>query len=92
LRKDNDQIVKKWYQAIRFLIKRTKSVSELKNNKNNLKDTINKKEIISDIWKTEILPHWHTYRKFVILKGKNVLDFQSQKKNKEKYIIHNKFK
>jgi hypothetical protein len=73
LRKDDENICKKWFHAIRFLLKRTKSLGELKN-KSNLKDFINKKEIVSDIWKTEILPNWHIYRKFVIVKGKGTLN------------------
>jgi hypothetical protein len=90
LRNNDENVCKKWYQAIKFVLKRTKSMSELKNNKNNMKDIINKKEIVSDFWKTEILPHWHIYRKFVIIKTKNLLDFSSinslsNKKNKEKF-------
>jgi hypothetical protein len=86
LRKDDEAVCKKWYQAIKFLIRRTRSVKELKNNKNYLKDVSNKNEIVSEIWKTEILPNWHIYRTFVISRGRKIYDFSSSesKKNKEK--------
>ena len=81
LRNDDESICRKWFQAIKFLIKRTKSISEFQINKNNLKEIINKKEVIVDIWKTEILPNWHNYRKFILLK-ENRIDFAIEKKKK----------
>lgn len=38
--------------------------------KKKLKELSNRKEIISDFWRTEILPNWNTYRKILLLKGK----------------------
>lgn len=86
LKNDDEAIVKKWYHAIKFLIKRTKIMTEFKHSKNNLGDFINKKEIVGDIWKTEILPQWQHYRKYVISKGRNLVNFTSvtNKKNKDK--------
>lgn len=95
LRKDDENICKKWYQGIKFILRRNKCKMDLKNNKNNLKDSLNKKEIISDIWKTEILPNWHIYRKFVLAKEKgnliegynslNINNKDMNKKNREKF-------
>lgn len=86
LRNDDESICRKWYQAIKFLIKRTKSISEFQINKNNLKEIFNKKEVIVDIWKTEILPNWHNYRKFILLK-ENRIDFAIEKKKKNLKLI-----
>ena len=63
------------------MIKRTKSISEFQINKNNLKEIFNKKEVIEDIWKTEILPNWSNYRKFILLRD-NRTDFAVEKKKK----------
>ena len=73
LRGDDENICKKWYHGIKFLIKRTRSIKELKMNKNSLKDFMYKNEILSDVWKTEILPNWHIYRKFVIVQARGTL-------------------
>jgi hypothetical protein len=67
LRNENQNICKKWYTAIQYLIKKVKSMSEVRKKK--LKELSNRKEIISDFWRTEILPNWSEYRKFLIFKG-----------------------
>ena len=91
LRNDNESICKKWYHGLKFILKRNKCISDLKNKKNNLRDINNKKEIISDVWKTEILPNWHIYRKFVLgkekgnlIEGYNSLNINHKDMNKEK--------
>ena len=67
LKHEDQKICTKWYHAIKFLIKRTKSIVEVKKKK--LKELVNRKEIISDFWRTEILPNWEKYRKFLLIKG-----------------------
>jgi hypothetical protein len=64
---EDQKISIKWYNAIKFLIKRIKSMAEVKKKK--LKELSNRKEIISDFWRTEILPNWEKYRKFLLIKG-----------------------
>ena len=69
LRHEDQKLAKKWYQAIKYFIKRFKSMSEVRKKK--LKELSNRKEIISDFWRTEILPNWEQYRKFLLIKGNN---------------------
>ncbi len=66
LRKDDENICKKWFNALKFLTKKYRSMKELKQNKNFLSDIKNRKEVIGDIWKTEIIPNWSVYRDFII--------------------------
>jgi len=80
IRKDDDNICKQWVHAFKYLIKRQRSINEVQ--KKSLRDSVNKSEIISDFWKTEILPNWKLYRKYIIVKGK---DF-SRLTNKTKKI------
>jgi hypothetical protein len=59
------------------IVKRVRSKQELKKlSKMNLKEISDRKEIISDIWKTEILPNWHNYRQFIMLNRQNILFLQ----------------
>ena len=64
---ENTKIIKSWYKALKFLIKRAKSAWEVENKK--IKELTNRKEIISDFWRTEILPNWSHYRKYLLVKG-----------------------
>ena len=88
LRKDDESVCKKWYQGIKYILRKNRSIFDLKKNKSNMKS------FISDIWINEILPNWHIYRKFVITKEKgnliegfsslNMSNKDMNKKNKEK--------
>jgi hypothetical protein len=88
LRHEDSKIVKKWSQAIKYLIKRVISKFEVKKKK--LKELSNRKEIISDFWRTEILPNWTHYRDSLLIKGENVYQIFS---NNEIYKrnLKNKF-
>lgn len=66
LRHEDVVICRNWCFGIKYLTKKTKSFNEIKKKK--LKELKNRKEIISDFWRTEILPKWSEYRKFIILK------------------------
>jgi hypothetical protein len=66
LRKDDDHTSKNWYQAIKYLIAKVKSL-EVFNNKKIFQEMNNISEIISQIWKNEILPYWKVYRKYLKL-------------------------
>lgn len=70
LRHEDSRIVKKWSQALKYLIKRVISKFEVKKKK--LRELSNRKEIISDFWRTEILPNWTHYRDSLLIKGENV--------------------
>jgi hypothetical protein len=93
---DDDKVCRKWYQGLRFLIKKVISISEVRKKK--LKELTNRKEIISDFWKTEILPNWDTYRKFILIKGNSLNILNNDLFNKKKpakftdLMFFNKFK
>ena len=83
LRNDDDTICRNWFQAIKYLIKRIRSKQELKkNSKINIEEISDKKEAISNIWRTEILPNWHNYRQFIMLNRKNIKIFSGDTKKK----------
>lgn len=94
LRKDDENICKKWFNGLKFLTKKFRSMKELKQNKNFITNIKKRQEFIGDIWKTEIIPNWSIYRDFIIptSKYKNELVKESsqssngivQKKNKDK--------
>ena len=65
LRNESDGITKKWFHAIKFLIKRNKGLTQFKKNKPKDKNE-NKEETIEIIWRTEILLKWELYRKYLI--------------------------
>jgi hypothetical protein len=79
---EDDKICRKWYQGLKFLIKKVISISEVRKKK--LKELSNRKEIISDFWKTEILPNWDTYRKFILIRGNSLNIFNNDLFNKRK--------
>ncbi len=96
LRKDDENICKKWFNALKLLTKKCRSMKELKQNKNFVNNNYKKRqEIIGDIWKTEIIPNWSIYRDLIIPSSKykndiskeNTLNSGAQKKNKEKYFF-----
>ncbi len=83
LRNDEDAICRNWVTALKYLVKRVRSKQELKKlSKINLKEISDRKEIISDIWKTEILPNWHNYRQFIMLNKRNITISSGDKKKK----------
>jgi len=93
LRKDDENVCKKWFNALKFLTKKYRSMKELKQNKSFINNNFKKRqEFIGDIWKTEIIPNWSLYRDFIIPSSKykneiprdNMLNGGTQKKNKEK--------
>ena len=99
LRNDNDIICRDWFIAIKHLIRRTRLNQKLKNQTNiELKEKSNKNKIISNIWRSEILPYWHNYRKFIMMNRKYTSIFsvetkkiKSFKKKLEKHIKNQEF-
>lgn len=89
LKADDENISKKWFNAIKILSKKYRSMRELKQNKNFLHNMKKRKEFIDDIWKSEIIPNWSLYRDFIIHNSRYKIEFpkeisQTGKKNKEK--------
>lgn len=92
LRHEDEKICKSWCVALSFLAKKARSMHEVRNKK--IKELSNRKEIISDFWRTEILPKWKEYRNFIIVKGQNsdflVTNSVFKKKNKFYNLIFSK--
>jgi hypothetical protein len=64
LKHEDIKVTREWFKAVKYLIKRAVSKYEIKKKK--LKELSNRKEIISDFWRTEIIPKWNLYRNFLL--------------------------
>ena len=66
LRGEDENICKKWFNAIKSISKRNYSIKGLKHNKTFKNDIKKRKEFVEDIWKNEIIPNWSIYREFMV--------------------------
>ncbi len=72
LRNESDGITKKWYYAIKFLIKRQNGLNQFKIKPKKKKNENNEEETIETIWRTEILIKWELYRKYLIKRSSSM--------------------
>lgn len=64
LRGEDENVCKKWFNALKSISKRNFTIKEL-NSKDFKKDLKNREIFLGDIWKTEIIPNWATYRELI---------------------------
>ncbi len=83
LRGEDENICKKWFNAIKYISKKNFNIKGLKNNKELKKDLKRREEVVEDIWKNEIIPNWAIYREFIV-DGKS-----GDNGNKDKEVLMN---
>ena len=66
LRGEDENICKKWFNAIKFISKKNFNIKGLKNNKELMNDFKKREEVVESIWKNEIIPNWAIYREFIV--------------------------
>ena len=76
-----EEITKNWVSGINYLIQKIN-----KKDKPSNEIRLNKKDI-SNIWQTEVIPNWPTYRKYVLDKNKENYFTRKRKTNRKKMSI-----
>lgn len=87
LRKDDEKVCKKWYKGIKYLIQKTNKRKSKILNLNNQMDHQSYNiydEVVSNIWKNEVLPNWKIFRQHLELKINFKNDIRTLAKKKEK--------
>ena len=68
LRNENDAISKKWYYALKFLLRKIKAEDVINEKNKNKNDKITENEFknaIFEYWNTTIILNWNHFRKFI---------------------------
>lgn len=81
LQNNNESTTRKWLFALKFLIRKAKSVKQLNHPR---VSSAERESIITEVWSTEIIDKWSSYRNYVLKDLRDKTDTQSSKKNKKK--------
>ena len=93
LRNENDAISKKWYYALKFLLRKIKAEDVINEKNKNKNDKITENEFknaIFEYWNTTIILNWNHFRKFIKeYKVEKKFNYNNENFNNENILKNN---